>query len=77
VSRSQPWTVPAPSASDPGRATGDTSGYAEIARCTCRHRGEFHLLDEKTGRRKACSVADPTKCPCKTYQPEVSHAADV
>ncbi len=58
------WTVPEPAAADPGRATGTTE-YALLPRCTCGHLPECHL--PAAGRFKACSAADPGKCPCKAY----------
>lgn len=77
------WIRPLPSRSDPGRATGSTTGYAPLPGCAnpdvaCAHMGTVHVPDEgKPYGRGACTAADPDKCPCTVYTPgeEVPHAA--
>jgi len=75
VSRRNPWTVPTPNASDPGRACGTTDGYVLLPRCVCRHLPEVHAISEATKKRKACSASNPDKCPCKSYEAGGSDAA--
>lgn len=65
---SRPWTIPTPSAADPGRACGTTSSYPRPALCRCGHMAEVHAISDRTKQRAACSVADPDKCGCRKYE---------
>ena len=53
---------------DPGACTGAPPRGFEPD-CGCGHPADYHGSADSRTKRRPCSVANPSKCPCSTYTP--------